>query len=257
MRSDSYVRKDGIYHRFDVRAKLVFTIAMTAAVFFIAHLWFLYLLAASLFLFSVMENGWRKSTGSILLILPMIIIMFIFMPLGYRNGTALLVAGSFTVLTKEALENFLLIAGRFVNISLLFSLLVQTSRSEEILLALEWFRLPSSAAMVLTLASRFIPELAATFHQIRESQSLRLPSPDEEGQRRRPFASILPSLISAVVSALRSIPLTAGAIDLRGYGRKEKRTHYKILANRGKNLFTHFAVSLSIALIIFILGRLL
>ena len=105
MRSDSYVRKDGIYHRFDVRSKLVFTIAMTAAVFFIAHLWFLYLLAVSLFLFSVMENGWKKSTGSIFLILPMIIIMFIFMPLGYRNGTALLMAGSFTVLTKEALEN--------------------------------------------------------------------------------------------------------------------------------------------------------
>ena len=115
MRSDSYVRKDGIYHRFDVRSKLVFTIAMTAAVFFIAHLWFLYLLAVSLFLFSVIENGWKKSTGSILLILPMIIIMFIFMPLGYRNGTALLMAGSFTVLTKEALENFLLIAGRFIN----------------------------------------------------------------------------------------------------------------------------------------------
>ena len=105
MRSDSYVRKDGIYHRFDVRSKLVFTIAMTAAVFFIAHLWFLYLLAVSLFLFSVIENGWKKSTGSILLILPMIFIMFIFMPLGYRNGTALLMAGSFTVLTKEALEN--------------------------------------------------------------------------------------------------------------------------------------------------------
>ena len=174
-----------------------------------------------------------------------------------RNGTVLLAAGSFTVLTKEALDNFLLIAGRFINISLLFSLLVQTSRSEEILLALEWFRLPPSAAMVLSIASRFIPELAATFHQIRESQSLRLPSPDEEGQRRRPFASILPSLVSAVVSALRSIPLTAGAIDLRGYGRKEKRTHYKILELRGKTLFTHFAVSLSIALIIFMLGRLL
>lgn len=257
MRSDSYVRKDGIYHEFDVRAKLVFTIAMSVTVFFIVHLWFLYLLAAFIFLFSAIENGWRKSTGSMLLILPMIIIMFIFMPLGYRDGTAMLVAGSFTVFTKEALESFLLIAGRFISISLLFSLLVQTSRSEEILLALEWFRLPSSAAMVLSIASRFIPELAATFHQIRESQSLRLPSPDEEGQRRRPFASILPSLVSAVVSALRSIPLTAGAIDLRGYGRKEKRTHYKILENRGRTLFTHFVVSLSIALIIFMLGRLL
>ena len=95
-----------IYRAFDPRPKLVFTVLMLIAVFFVYGLAVLYSLVCLLFFFSCAESGVKRSWRNITLILPMIAVMFIFMPLGYRNGTALLMAGSFTVLTKEALENF-------------------------------------------------------------------------------------------------------------------------------------------------------
>ena len=93
---------------------------------------------------------------------------------------------------------------------------------------------------MISLAMRFIPDMAVTFRQIRESQRLRLPDPQAVDVRRRPFASIFPTLVSMIVSALRTIPVSAAAIDLRGYGRRNPRTRYRRLDSGGLRLAIHF-----------------
>ena len=67
-----------------------------------------------------------------------------------------------------------------------------------------------------------------------------LPDPQAVDVRRRPFASIFPTLVSMIVSALRTIPVSAAAIDLRGYGRRNSRTRYRRLESGGLRLAIHF-----------------
>lgn len=229
-----------IYRAFDPRPKLVFTVLMLIAVFFVHGLAVLYSLVCFLFFFSCAESGVKRSWRNITLILPMIAVMFIFMPLGSRNGDPLVCIASFTLVTRQALDGFLTVTGRFVGISMVCSLMMQTTRGYEVMAALSWFRLPESASVVISLAMRFIPDMAVTFRQIRESQRLRLPDPQAVNVRRRPFASIFPTLVSMIVSALRTIPVSAAAIDLRGYGRRNSRTRYRRLESGGLRLAIHF-----------------
>ena len=243
-----------LYERFDVRAKLVFTLLMTILPFTISTPGRLWLLTALVFLFSLTQDGLRKTFGSLALIASMLFFMVLFMPLSSRGGEALIMLGDFMLVSKEGFINFLMTSGRFVSISLSCSLMLHTTTRQEMLLALEWFHLPPSAAMVVTLALCFIPELSRTFTQVRESQRLRLPDPDDEDARRRPFKSVFPTLVSVMVMALRSIPQTAAAIDLRGYGRTGSKTHYKKLSFSGWTLFTHFAIGIIMAAILFTLG---
>ena len=198
MKSSSYVVGNGIYHRFDARAKGVFTVLMIVVFFLMPDLASLYALVAAVLVLAALEIGPAKMCADIAMIAPMIAVMFIFMPLGSRNGDPLVCIASFTLVTRQALDGFLTVTGRFVGI------------------------------------------MAVTFRQIRESQRLRLPDPQAVNVRRRPFASIFPTLVSMIVSALRTIPVSAAAIDLRGYGRRNSRTRYRRLESGGLRLAIHF-----------------
>lgn len=240
MKSSSYVAGNGIYHRFDARAKGVFTVLMIVVFFLMPDLASLYALVAAVLVLAALEIGPAKTCADIVMIAPMIAVMFIFMPLGSRDGDPLVSLASFTLVTRQALDGFLTVTGRFVGISMVCSLMMQTTRGYEVMAALSWFRLPESASVVISLAMRFIPDMAVTFHQIRESQRLRLPDPQAVDVRRRPFASIFPTLVSMIVSALRTLPVSAAAIDLRGYGRRNPRTRYRRLESGGLRLAIHF-----------------
>ena len=222
MKSSSYVAGNGIYHRFDARAKGVFTVLMIVVFFLMPDLASLYALVAAVLVLAALEIGPAKMCADIVMIAPMIAVMFIFMPLGSRDGDPLVSLASFTLVTRQALDGFLTVTGY------------------EVMAALSWFRLPESASVVISLAMRFIPDMAVTFRQIRESQRLRLPDPQAVDVRRRPFASIFPTLVSMIVSALRTIPVSAAAIDLRGYGRRNPRTRYRRLESGGLRLAIHF-----------------
>lgn len=255
MRSDSYIPSSGPFHRFDVRAKLVFTILMMVSIFLMPTIPWLYALVFLVFMVEALENGPSRAFGDVAIIAPMIAVMLIFMPLNARDGEPLVQIASFTLVTRQALDGFLVVAGRFLGISLVCSLMMHTTRSFEVLLALSWFHLPQGAGVVISLAMRFIPDMAATFRQIRESQRLRLPDPDEKDTRHRPLSSVFPTLVSLIVGALRMIPTSAAAIDLRGYGRANRRTSYRRLETTGMALALHFLVALLVPALLVALPR--
>ena len=154
MKSSSYVAGNGIYHRFDARAKGVFTVLMIVVFFLMPDLASLYALVAAVLVLAVLEIGPAKTCADIAMIAPMIAVMFIFMPLGSRDGDPLVSLASFTLVTRQALDGFLTVTGRFVGISMVCSLMMQTTRGYEVMAALSWFRLPESASVVISLAMR-------------------------------------------------------------------------------------------------------
>ena len=204
---------------------------------------------------SATQVGFRRSSRNVWIIAPMVLIMAIFTPLNSRLGEALVSIGDFMLLSREALTNFLTTTARFIAISLSCSIVMQTTKGDELMCGLRAMRIPDEACLTLTLALRLIPDMSATFTQIRECQRLRLPNPDEEGTRRRPFHSIFPSLVCALVCAMRTIPKSASAIDLRGYGRG-RRSHYKRLGTGTLSLLVQLVASLAIPVLVVLAARL-
>lgn len=249
MKSSSFFYGKSLYYSFDPRAKIILTVLMCVVVFFSMPLWFLAALTLLLLCFSLSQVGLKATLRSLKLILPMLLFMVLFLPFRERSGTAILSVHSFVLVTEEGLLGLCEIANRFIFISIFFSLLSQTTKAEDILLAFRSFHLPYSACLVLSLALRFIPSLGDTFREIRESQRLRLPNPDEEEKSKNKFKSLMPTLIAALVVALKSIPSTGAALEMRGYGRKGRRSSYHTLKPLNE-VFTHFLISVIIPAII-------
>lgn len=247
--------RTSLFRKLDVRAKLLFALATVVCLFLIPTLPLLWLVAALIFMLSATQVGFRRSTRNVWIIAPMVLIMAIFTPLNSRLGEALVSIGDFMLLSREALTNFLTTTARFIAISLSCSIVMQTTKGDELMCGLRAMRIPDEACLTLTLALRLIPDMSATFTQIRECQRLRLPNPDEEGTRRRPFHSIFPSLVCALVCAMRTIPKSASAIDLRGYGRG-RRSHYKRLGTGTLSLLVQLVASLAIPVLVVLAARL-
>lgn len=253
MKSNSYIPGKGLYYSFDPRAKMLFTILISVVLFLPVSAVAVYVLALLILLFSVTQTGLKATWHAFSLILPMLAFMVLFMPLQQRGSEPLLSAGSLVLVTREGLYSFSLFACRFIFISILFSLLLATTDPKDILPAFRFYRLPYNASLVLSLSIRFIPEIGATYRQIRDSQRLRLPNPDDERARKHKFRSMLPTLTSTLVVVLKNIPYSAAALELRGYGRSNGRTSFHVLPPaRGR--ISHFLIALSIPVITFLIG---
>ena len=252
MQSSSYIRGKGFYYKFDVRAKLILTILLSIASFFTMPLYLQYTLTLLALLLSFISVKVKATFHSLFLIMPMIIFMVLFMPFQQRGGESLITIKNFTLITKEGFLSFQFFTLRFVFISLLFSLLLQTTKERDILPAFRFFRLPYSASLVLSLAMRFIPEIGAVFNQIRESQRLRLPNPDDVAIKKKRLRSLLPVLISTLVVVLKDIPYSAAALEMRGYGRGNKRSDFHSLKS-GSSITIQLIFSILLPLLFVIL----
>lgn len=242
MKNSSFVSLSSPYHSFDPRAKMIFTVLMGVVCFLPLSWESQCILTLGVVILSLSMVGWKNTLHSLSLILPILIMMTLFMPLQGRSGEVVWRVGSVNVIYGHSLFIWQRILNRFLVLSLLCSLLSQTTRSNDIILALRFFRLPYSVALVISMALRLIPTIAGTFQEIRESQKLRLPNPGVEEKGRRKLTSIIPTLVSVIVVSMKSISSLSQALELRGYGRENRRSSYKILKSV-KKVFPHFIIS--------------
>lgn len=246
MQVNSYIYGESFYHRFDIRAKLLFTILFVISVFFIESPLKMAAAASIPLAIALFSIGAKETWRDIRRLIPLMIMLVLFMPFQKRSGTPLLLVRGFALVTEEALLYVSGIGLRLLAISLISMLLVQTEEPETIILGMRFYRLPYSAALVFSIILRFIPFLASQFESIRSSMSLRL-SEDKRG------VPIMPVVTSLVVSAIKMIPETASALEERGFGRG-KRTEFKTLCPIGQ-CFTHFMLSVIVPIIFFVFLR--
>ena len=137
MNTSSYIYGTSFYHRYDVRAKLIFTLLYSVLIFFI-HSWYGLLSSAVVpFIIFIFSLGWKETAKAMKRLLPVLILLFIFLPLQDREGTPLLVINDFSVFTAEGLYRVSRLASRFVSLSLILMLLIETERSENIIKGLK------------------------------------------------------------------------------------------------------------------------
>ncbi len=67
---------------------------------------------------------------------------------------------------------------------------------------------------------------------------------------KRPFERLIPVLTSMIIQAVRGIPTLAMVLELRGFGRANRRTEYRTLGS-AQRLARHLAVGALLAAVLF------
>ncbi|WP_422481066.1 energy-coupling factor transporter transmembrane component T family protein [Pleomorphochaeta sp. DL1XJH-081] len=252
MTTNTFIAGRGFLYHMDARAKLLLVLLLCITVFLpLSHLglWSIFFFT---FLVTWRATGFKQALEPLKAILFVLILMTLFVPLTYRNGTVVLEVGSWVVATAESLENLSFLVSRFLGITYICTLYVWTTPMADINLALRWYGLSYQAALVLTLAFRFIPFIADSFKMIQDSHALRT-SIQVEGKhsRRQRIADAIPTVTAALVFALKSIPQVAMSLEHRGLGRANKRSHYRVLKAKG-GLFTQLLLSVMIPTVFYL-----
>lgn len=246
MTTSTFVAGRGIVYLLDARSKLLLVLLLCIEVFLPISQIGLWVLFGGVFLLAWHATGFKQAIQPIRSIAFILVVMTLFSPLADRDGTGLLFIGERLILTSEAVTNLSVLVARFLSITYLCTLYVWTTPMADVNLAFRWYGLGYHAALVLTLAFRFIPFIADSFRMIQDSHALRT-SVEFEGRRsrRQRLADIIPTVTAALVFALKSIPYTAMSLEHRGLGRREKRSSFRQLKARG-GLFTQLLVSVMI-----------
>ena len=249
MKNSSFIPLSSPYYSFDPRAKVIFTVLVCILPFLPLSWMAQCTLTLSVLILSFSQIGVKNTGKNVKVILPIIILMTLLMPLQGRGGEALWSIKGRVIISEGSLFSYQKILNRFLLLSLICSLLIETTPSSNILLAFRSFHLPYGVALVLSLSLRLIPTISETFIEIKDSQRLRMPNPGEEEARKKKITSLLPTLTSVLVVSIKGIASTSEALELRGYGRKNKRTSYRSLKSV-KKVFPHFVISVIVPAII-------
>ena len=113
---------------------------------------------------------------------------------------------------------------------------------EEVLLALRWFGVPFKIALTMTISIQYIPGLLKAYNEIVDAHKLRIPNDmkfkkevkKERYSPLRKLKSLIPILVATMVYGVKRIPTLAMALELRGLGRKNKRTSFMELGTGKK-----------------------
>ncbi len=239
MSFSSYIYRKSFYHRLDPRAKLIFTLLITLAILMESSVLKAFCYAFLAILLSISAVGVKESFLNFRRISLLVLFIIIFSPLQQRSGKALVSIGSFMLLSMDGALSSSLILFKFITISYIFSLLLETERLENIIAALRYFRLPYSVSLTVSMTLSFIPTLANRYAEIRDAISLRI------GDQKRK-ESLLAVLTSLIVSAIKLIPETASVLEERGFSGKCE-TCYRSLEMNGL-IFTEMVLSVIIPL---------
>ena len=230
-----YLSGDSFLHRYDCRLKLLILPFMVAFFFLPKTLFPAAALLFFLCLITISSLGFRDLILPLKMIYPLLILIILLTPLFYREGAPLLAPGGFVILTEKGFSETFLYICRFWGITLSFFLLFRTTPMEDMILGLSWFRMPYTLTLIISVALRYIPHLAGLYGQISAAHSLRC-SMDDPPLKRGLLVRIrklFPILVSLMIQGVKTIPTLSMALELKGVGRDNPRTRYRVLTPPG------------------------
>ena len=239
MRMGTYIYKKSFYHRMDGRAKLLFTTLFSIAIIITPSFYASLTMMAISLLLSLFSVKLKETALNLRRILLLIVFIIIFSPLQKRDGKALISIASVMLISYEGAISSAIILFKFIGISMMFSLLLETERIEDIVRALRFFKVPYSASLTISMTLSLIPALMYRYAEIKDAIALR-----DRGRGKRGF--LMPSLVSLIVSAVKMIPQNASMLEERGFKGGEV-TSYKAFPMNGF-IFTEMLLSVIIPL---------
>jgi len=245
-----YIARDSIIHKLDSRIKIIITILMITALFFINSFrgYFLFFLAVLSIIFLSHISLLRIVRGLrpvfFLVILTLILHVF------FTRGGDLIWQWRFITIEEKGLITGLFMVTRILLLIMFTSLLTLTTSPlqltdgiESLLSPLKRFGVPASElAMMMTIALRFIPTLLEEADKIMKAQMAR-GADFESGNIIRRAKNLIPLLVPLFISAFRRADDLALAMESRCYHGGEGRTRLHELQLQAKD-FTALVISI-------------
>lgn len=228
MITSTYISGNSILHKADPRIKTIILLTIVILLFFPLSITAMTIIISLLLLTGINSLGFFKLMQPLKMILPIIIFVIILTPPFFRGGEAVMVIKNTVILTIAGIEQTLRLIFRFSGITLCFYIFFSTTSINYFILTLHWFRLPFKAALVITIALRYIPYMVIIYNNIRDAHKLR---GNNYKNRKiwKKLGSIFPTLVSVLIQSIKSIPSLSMALELRGIGLSTERSQYHII----------------------------
>lgn len=231
-----YIPGDSIIHRLDPRMKIIITIILITALFFIGKFigfaFFLVYVASIIIIARLPFKKIIKGLKPILFLVLLTLLLHVFL----TKGGEVYWQWKFISIEAEGVYTGFFMVSRIVLLIMFTSLLTLTTSPlqltdgiEYLLKPLKKFGVPASElAMMMTIALRFIPTLLEETRKIMKAQKAR-GADFESGGLIKKAKSLIPLLVPLFVSAFRRADELALAMESRGYRGGENRTRMNVL----------------------------
>ena len=229
MITSTFTRGDSFLHKADPRLKTIILLCTVILFFLPLAITSILIFFTVLVLIGIYSIGFQKALQPVKMILPIIVFVIILTPPFFKGGETILIIKNVIFLTSEGLFHTLRLILRFTGITISFYIFFSTTSISNFILALEWFKLPYKAALVITIALRYIPSMIIIYNNIQEAHSLRENSNKDKNLFWKKLNKIFPTLVSVLIHSIKSIPALSMALELRGIGKAEKRSQYKCI----------------------------
>lgn len=235
----------------DPRAKLALVAVVSILAIAIPHLGSLAALAVVLLLVVGVDEhlsvkDWLRSLEPFKVLIPIILVLNTFF---YGSGQVIWNPAGIgwpLALTVGGINTSLVIAARLLVIAAAVAWFTATTAAESFEVALTRLGAPWMLAFLVSLTLRLVPEIRNRFQAIEEAQRSR-GLVYEGGPIERTRALIL-ILVPFLVSVIRYGFELGEALEVRGYGRADRRTYQETLSfGRNDVLLSLFAVVLLVA----------
>jgi energy-coupling factor transport system permease protein len=228
MTGSTYVPGNTLFHRADPRLKLL--MMMVWVLFFVLSSHFA--VQGAYFLLLVLLLALGRSVRVLFIALrsiwPILLLVLLLTPPFHGGGDPLFhIGGLYRVSTGGLAEAGLLIL-RFSGIATLFLVFFRTTPIDRFILTLRWYGLPYSAALVVTIAFRYIPSFIQVYRNIQDAHALRRARSVGGGSFNpvKKISGIFPTLVSVMIHSVKGIPTLSMALETRGFGRNNPRSSY-------------------------------
>ena len=132
------------------------------------------------------------------------------------------------LLSQEGLVETARLVIRFTGITAAFSLFFYTTGIDDLMLALQWFRIPYAATLLLTIAIRYIPHMISLYAAVTDAHKLRKNwnTVSSGKSLKGRIKNLFPVLVSVLIQSIKAIPTLAMSLELKGFGSRRPRSRY-------------------------------
>ncbi|MCR4901247.1 MAG: energy-coupling factor transporter transmembrane protein EcfT [Butyrivibrio sp.] len=231
----SYEKKNTVIHELSGFTKLVFFIlwCMTSALTFDTRI-LLLMIVIGFVIYAVSKTTWKQVGGVFLAIMFFMVInlvcIFFFAPYQgceiYNSRTEIAhLFGGYTLTQEQLFYEFNVFIKYFTVIPSVFIFLVTTDPSE-LAASLSSVGLPYSVSYSVEIALRYIPDVQDEYHKIKNAQEARGIEMSSKGALLSRIKNTAVIIFPLLFSAMERIDVVSNAMELRGFGKKKKRSWY-------------------------------
>lgn len=158
------------------------------------------------------------------------LLVFVFSPQHgvelYGSSHVLLRLGGRWIITKEQLFYHLNLVLKYLATIPIVLLFVCTTNPSEFAASLNRIGVKYTIAYSVALALRYIPDIQREYHEISQAQQARGIEMSKKESLVKRLKSASAILIPLILSSMDRIEVISNAMELRGFGKKKKRTWY-------------------------------